>query len=1267
MEGDKSQKQSILDDLRVAEESESDDEEEEDYDEEAAREAMELEEEESFENSSVLDKMALKDRPSSPPCHGFSSQSDTSEASPSPKKNDLKIKIKFGKIVQSNIKSDKFGKVAEDPLPAPIVESRRESKDSDNLSEESEIELPGAPVTATLSEAEVSAESSPVCSPVIPPVTDFTRPFHGWSREMDPRAGLPWVEQDYSKYDLVTPFTLVPALTIAIGAKNKLKSPGEKSKKPSLASPTKVTTPIQEERKIVLKPIPVPLSPAKKGEIRERTPSPKKVMPSNSEIKRDKKKSKNPNLMFWRPLEVGWVREIVFRDEKNGKADVFYWPPVVEGQKHKKYKSANELEGYLITSGSMYALSFFTFKKEAIGAPEGQEIIRYASGTPKSAEKSKKSREEFSLTEGSGGLGKRVSKPPEKLLLEIEKASTPKEKTPAPTQREKTPAPKEKTLKDMIPVQKLSTDSTLKTGNLTESPRQSASTILKNQLPAGKGLLKVKMFGKMKARNQMTGSNSEAEEDKSEDTLFLDANHPPIEKNPPLDRPPVSSMSMTVTKVKKPIITPQGITIRPTSQITQIPQQQQPSLTIRPAVEIRPVERSPAGHIRMLQSQGPPRLMPSHVQSVHGPVIPGGDIDVHVGPGPKIVRPSKSTQLPCSIHCPGVSGFPSLSCTSCHCLFHPKCVGLPGYLGHSSQYQFFCNDCHPEGRENDQQHPSPSNQMISQPKQKSPRAQQEQTQRINSKNSAAPPSNKPQEVRSALKESNRIEKLPSVPRPIEAQMMVNIGGHKFLVIPHPAPVVMDSPPPSPPPTVRGIKPVEKKPAKKQKLPVLLTPGPDTPLDVPSFEVEQAADGTLQLIPLGNALDKNPFGASTRKRKNEDGKPGPAAKSWCSDFTNNLSSGYFAMTHVFKYLTVKERLLAARVCRLWWNMTYHSSLWEMVSLKNTRVYDWRGFGQFLNKTKSNQLDLRKLLFVKDRDATWAELINIAVGLVHLTKIQLPRLSGSILTELVTTCPKLEVVHAPLTSAPIDLSQFSKMSHLRELKLKAGIGILKVENGTRDLDKLAGTLTHLSLLTLDGLAGSDFDVFGSLVNLESLELGDCSQAPDSLFDALSKLPKLERLRLEKGAVGGMIAKLACLEKLLVLELIDFQVELGFQEGVKTLTQVKKLLLIPTYRDEVAAVNAEIVDGITKDMRHLTVFCLGVTNEWLEAMAAAVGGGKKGAQEKDCFPIVRSGKADLISLPALYRLMCREMPKTKVKVLKMSAQATCKQFISILESKS
>ena len=53
-----------------------------------------------------------------------------------------------------------------------------------------------------------------------------------------------------------------------------------------------------------------------------------------------------------------------------------------------------------------------------------------------------------------------------------------------------------------------------------------------------------------------------------------------------------------------------------------------------------------------------------------------------------------------------------------------------------------------------------------------------------------------------------------------------------------------------------------------------------------------------------------------------------------------------------------------------------------------------------------------------------------------------------------------------------------------------------------------------------------------------------------------------------------------------------------------------------------------------------------------------------EKECFPMMKNGRIEHISLPALYRTICREMPGCKVKVLKMSAQATCKQYIVNLD---
>ena len=140
---------------------------------------------------------------------------------------------------------------------------------------------------------------------------------------------------------------------------------------------------------------------------------------------------------------------------------------------------------------------------------------------------------------------------------------------------------------------------------------------------------------------------------------------------------------------------------------------------------------------------------------------------------------------------------------------------------------------------------------------------------------------------------------------------------------------------------------------------------------------------------------------------------------------------------------------------------------------------------------------------------------------------------------------------------------------------------------------------------------------------LELGDCASAPGCFFKTVSELCKLEKLRLEKGSVGVDFAKLSNAPRLKQVELIDFQVKSGFREGLKPVKNIEKMLLIPRYKvgikmhledksyvsfkDEVAKINSEIVEGVTSEMRQLTSFYLGVTNEWLEAMVITAGGNK------------------------------------------------------------
>lgn len=117
-----------------------------------------------------------------------------------------------------------------------------------------------------------------------------------------------------------------------------------------------------------------------------------------------------------------------------------------------------------------------------------------------------------------------------------------------------------------------------------------------------------------------------------------------------------------------------------------------------------------------------------------------------------------------------------------------------------------------------------------------------------------------------------------------------------------------------------------------------------------------------------------------------------------------------------------------------------------------------------------------------------------------------------------------------------------------------------------------------------------------NLESLELGDCVKLSESFGpDHLSKyenevvnlivsclyffarrgahkcvgcrLTKLQRLRLEKGAVPGcpvisIIESIAELPALQQLEIINFDVKTGFDKALAKCKQLRRLLIIPTY---------------------------------------------------------------------------------------------------------
>lgn len=135
----------------------------------------------------------------------------------------------------------------------------------------------------------------------------------------------------------------------------------------------------------------------------------------------------------------------------------------------------------------------------------------------------------------------------------------------------------------------------------------------------------------------------------------------------------------------------------------------------------------------------------------------------------------------------------------------------------------------------------------------------------------------------------------------------------------------------------------------------------------------------------------------------------------------------------------------------------------------------------------------------------------------------------------------------------------------------------------------------------LGKKKIEVLKSLENLETLELGECSDFPEKFGTAvLMNLHNLERLRLEKGqgscCTFDILEGISKLENLIQLELVNFDVKNGFDKYLANCKNIKRLLIIPTYVSQSATSNNMILGGVTELSNSLTHFVWGVTQELL-----------------------------------------------------------------------
>ncbi|XP_035895824.1 uncharacterized protein LOC118504877 isoform X3 [Anopheles stephensi] len=401
----------------------------------------------------------------------------------------------------------------------------------------------------------------------------------------------------------------------------------------------------------------------------------------------------------------------------------------------------------------------------------------------------------------------------------------------------------------------------------------------------------------------------------------------------------------------------------------------------------------------------------------------------------------------------------------------------------------------------------------------------------------------------------------------------------------------------------------------------------------------------------------------------------------SNFLSDVSAGYTCLMLSFNYLKVQELLRACSVCRMWNHLGNHPRFWKTVRMKNSYISDWAGMIAKLRKNGTKHLDLRKVLNVGSNDEMW-QSFNDHIGQAdQIEVIDLCRCSSSVVGNLLRSNPNLRVVNAlAIKNDPIDFVNFEHGVRLEELRLKSSAAI-SLEG---DLHQLAAlrNLKHLSLTSISKLGSTSIEALGCLVLLESLELGECTEMGSNLASVLTKLTSLKRLRLEKGqencdmfTILNGISKVSSLTQ---LELINCDVKLGFDRHIVNCTNVKKLLLIPTYVSQSAATNRMVLKGIIKLHQTLETVIWAITVELLRVTELYIDANVEDAESQmgGSIPILKPvpgsddppsavgsqldlpEEVEIVPLKRVDSILKRKVPNTKLQILKIPFNNTWKQ---------
>ncbi|XP_066252808.1 microtubule-associated protein 1B isoform X3 [Euwallacea similis] len=397
--------------------------------------------------------------------------------------------------------------------------------------------------------------------------------------------------------------------------------------------------------------------------------------------------------------------------------------------------------------------------------------------------------------------------------------------------------------------------------------------------------------------------------------------------------------------------------------------------------------------------------------------------------------------------------------------------------------------------------------------------------------------------------------------------------------------------------------------------------------------------------------------------------------------------FSSLLHAFQYLKVQDLLRAGCVCHMWRNTANDPKLWKTVRMKNSQVHSFEGLANALKKQGTVHLDLRKMLLPSNGDDIWPDFSKAIAKVESLQKIEFCRCPASVVEQLAISNSNLEVINAvTIKCDSLNLDSFKSLSCISELRLKSTSG-LKISS--IDSLKELKTLKILSLTSVIDLHTLNLNVIGELTNLVSLDLGECYDFPKNFGeDILQKLDKLEKLRLEKGQgtchtfeILESVKNMNCLEQ---LELVNFDVKMGFDRALGACKNIKKLMIIPTYISQSATTNNMVLAGVLRLEGSLSNFVWGVTLELLRVTELFIdqcedttNKTKRTSGNGDCIPVLKPvpdlsngnqiqaanipAQVEILPLPNLQKLLLNSLPKTRVKILKIPFHATWRQTLT------